>query len=524
MLESYGSTIDKEFTVGGNFTVNDNGTTTLGNSLTVTGTTSVTANNTLDLGINTLTTETFTVGDNATVAFTVSGKDSGEYGNVVASTYNISTEGTLLQLTLDKGVLAKNETEEFTIFGGGSFENEFAELSENSRYTFVSKGNGKYDITGKATASDVVSEMNVSKNNVNTISAWVDGGSDFKPGSVAHAVMEKLNTLSQIGTKTEIEKALTALAPETNGTVSTTAVNTFSIVANAISSRMSGGFNSSPSTTKGMSSGDSKNGLAVWAQGLYNYTELDNHGLVKGFKGGTNGIALGIEGGPIDNAILGLSYAHSVSDIKGYGRNTDVDSNTLVLYGEYKPSNLFIGGMLSYGKSSYEEKKDVAQTLVKADYNADIIALQSLVGYELNYKTINITPTAGLRYVSVNTEDYTDTASQKVSSDKVNVFTGLVGVRFDKRFKISNTLILTPEVKLGVQHDFKNDNASSIVTLANGSSYVVKGDKLDKTLFEVGTGLGVDINNKWNISVNYEGKFKDNYQDHTALMNVKYAF
>jgi outer membrane autotransporter protein len=527
MLESYGSTIDKEFTVGGNFTVNGDGTTTLGNSLTVTGTTNITAGNTIDLKTNTLTTGTFTVGDNSTVAFQVSGKESGDYGNVIASTYNISSTNTTLQLTLDNGVLAKDESEDFTIFTNMSVDN-FAELSENSRYTFVKKEGdaGVYTITGTATATDVVSEMAVSDNNVNTISAWIDSDSNYEEGSVAYAVMEKLNALSQNGTEVEIEKALTALAPETNGTVSTTAVNTFSTVANAVSSRMSGGFNSSSSTTKGMSSGDSKSGLAVWAQGLANHTKLENHGSVKGFKGDTNGIALGIEAIYTDEITLGLSYAYGNSDIEGYGRDTDIDSNTLVLYGEYKPSssNLFVNGMLSYGISSYKERKDVADTIVKADYDANIIALQSLVGYALNYNTINVTPTAGLRYVSVNTEDYTDTADQRVSSDKVDVFTGLVGVRFDKRFKVSNTLVLTPEVKLGVQHDFKNDNGSSTVTLANGSSYVVMGDKLEKTLFEVGTGLGVDINNEWNVSVSYEGKFKDNYQDHTGLLNVRYGF
>jgi outer membrane autotransporter protein len=43
-------------------------------------------------------------------------------------------------------------------------------------------------------------------------------------------------------------------------------------------------------------------------------------------------------------------------------------------------------------------------------------------------------------------------------------------------------------------------------------------------LFEIGTGLGVNLNNEWQFSFNYEGKFKNNYQDHTALLNVRYTF
>jgi outer membrane autotransporter protein len=319
---------------------------------------------------------------------------------------------------------------------------------------------------------------------------------------------------------------------------------------------MSGSFNSGIGL-RGISSGNqnNNNGLILWAQGLHNYTKLSNHGSVKGFKAETNGMALGIEATSIeDDVILGFSYAHNRSDVRGYGRDTDINSSSFVLYGEYKPygedyrdyrdnklntnhnpnnkethnsilSNLFINGMLSYGLSSYEERKNVAGIILDADYDTNVIALQTLIGYKLYDKGyINITPTAGLRYVTINIDDYTDTAGQAISSDRIDTFTGIVGIKFDKDLKVSNTLTLKPEVKLNILHDLVNDKEVSTVTLLNGSSYIVTSTKTEKTLFEIGMGLGINLNNEWHLSLNYEGKFKSNYKDNTALLSVKYAF
>jgi outer membrane autotransporter protein len=363
--------------------------------------------------------------------------------------------------------------------------------------------------------------MGGSENNTNTVSAWLDS-SDHEDDSLAANIADRLNELSQIGTGEEITKAVTALSPETNGTVQTMALNTVSTIANTVGSRMSGGSNFLG--MKGMSSGDSKTGMAVWAQGLRSHAKLSDFKSAKGFKADTSGAAVGVESNFTDNIMLGLGYAYAYSDIKGYGRNTGVNSGTIIFYGEYKPSDLFVNAIVSHGSFRYKESKDVAGIIVGAKYHTNLEAFQTVVGYELNYGHVNVTPTAGLRYVFVGTDDYTDTAGQSVFSKKIDTTTGILEVKLDKQFKASNALILKPELKLGILHDLSNDNGGATIVLANGSSYVVIGEESGGTLLEIGTGLGVNLNNEWQFSVNYEGRFEKNYQDHTALLDVKYAF
>lgn len=83
---------------------------------------------------------------------------------------------------------------------------------------------------------------------------------------------------------------------------------------------------------------------------------------------------------------------------------------------------------------------------------------------------------------------------------------------------------LRPEARLAMTYDLMNDDNNSVVTLANGSAYSVNGEALDRFGIEFGAGLTADVNDNVELSVGYEGKFREDYQDHTGLFNAKYKF
>jgi len=60
--------------------------------------------------------------------------------------------------------------------------------------------------------------------------------------------------------------------------------------------------------------------------------------------------------------------------------------------------------------------------------------------------------------------------------------------------------------------------------LPNGSSYSVNGKALDRFGVEVGGNLTAEINDNVELSLGYEGKFREDYQDHSGLINFKYNF
>ena len=466
--------------------------------------------------------------DNSTLAFTVTDKDT--YGKIYANYINISKNGTNLNMTLNGAALAKGETTTLKLFNGADsadaeVEGKFANLSQNSRYEFTDNGDGTFEVTSVASAADTVADAGGSANNAGTAEAW-DSVSASTSSPVAAAVTEKLAQLSNSTNAAEQKAyvdALTAVAPEVAPMVQKTQTETANQVFGAVSTRLTGG--SISTGGEGMASGDNifKRG-AMWVQGLFNKSKLDDTSKAKGFDADSNGIAFGAEKFVTDDTKVGIGYAYTNTDIDGFMRSTDVDTHTAILYGEYKPSNWYVNGIATYGWSDYEESKSVAGVGVKADYDVETFGLQAMTGYDMNINGLGITPEAGLRYVHIKQDAYKDSADQRVSANDSDILTGVIGAKVSKNFELSNGMNIKPEARIAATYDLMNDDVNSVVTLANGSAYAVEGEALDRFGMEFGAGVTAEINDNVELSLGYEGKFREDYQDHTGLINAKYKF
>lgn len=466
--------------------------------------------------------------DNSTLAFTVTDKDT--YGKIYANYVNISENGTNLNMTLNGAALAKGETTTLKLFNGEDsdkveIEGKFANLSQNSRYEFVDNGDGTFEVTSVGSATDAVVDAGGSANNAGTAEAW-DSVSASISSPVAAAVTEKLAQLSN-STDATAQKAyvdaLTAVAPEVAPMVQKTQTETANQVFGAVSTRLTGG--SISTGGEGMASGDSifKRG-AMWVQGLFNKSKLDDTSKAKGFDADSSGIAFGAEKFVTDDVKVGVGYAYTNTDIDGFMRSTDVDTHTAIVYGEYKPNNWYVNGIATYGWSDYEEKKSVAGVGVKADYDVETFGLQAMAGYDMQVNGFGLTPEAGLRYVHIKQDAYKDSADQKVSGNDSDILTGVIGAKVSKNFELSNGMNIKPEARIAATYDLMNDDVNSVVTLANGSAYAVEGEALDRFGMEFGAGVTAEVNDNVELSLGYEGKFREDYQDHTGLINAKYKF
>lgn len=466
--------------------------------------------------------------DNSTLAFTVTDKDT--YGKIHANYVNISENGTNLNMTLNGAALAKGETTTLKLFNGEDsdeveIEGKFANLSKNSRYEFVDNGDGTFKVTSVASAADTVADAGGSANNAGTAEAW-DSVSASISSPVAASVTEKLAQLSNSTDAAEQKAyvdALTAVAPEVAPMVQKTQTETANQVFGAVGTRLTGG--SISTGGEGMASGDSifKRG-AMWVQGLFNKSKLDDTSKAKGFDADSSGIAFGAEKFVTDDTKVGIGYAYTNTDIDGFMRSTDVDTHTAILYGEYKPSNWYVNGIATYGWSDYEESKSVAGVGVKADYDVETFGLQAMTGYDMNINGLGITPEAGLRYVHIKQDAYKDSADQRVSANDSDILTGVIGAKISKNFELSNGMNIKPEARIAATYDLMNDDVNSVVTLANGSAYAVDGEALDRFGMEFGAGVTAEVNDNVELSLGYEGKFREDYQDHTGLINAKYKF
>ncbi len=477
----------------------------------------------LDIGTNTVNATNVDFKDNSNLALRVAAADN--YGKINADNITIGKD-TTMKVTLDNGVVGNGENTDLKFLNGkvtGSFTNKIA---ENSRYDIKWNEDGSLNITGTATASDVVTDAGGSANNAKTAEAWDSVTSSTTASAGAKAVASVLGDLSQNATTPAGQKAyvdaLTAVAPEVAPAIQQTSTETANQVFGAVSTRLTGGSISTGS--EGMSSGDSNPDAAVWVQGMFNKSKLDDTSKAKGFDADSNGVALGIEKFINKDVKVGAGYAYTNTDIDGFMRSTDVDTHTAILYGEYKPSNWYVNGIATYGWSDYSEDKNVAGVGVKADYDVETFGLQAMTGYDMQVKGFGFTPEAGLRYVHIKQDAYKDSADQSVSANDSDILTGVIGAKVSKNFELSNGMNIKPEARIAATYDLFNDDVNSVVTLANGSAYAVEGEALDRFGMEFGASVTAEVNDNVELSLGYEGKFREDYQDHTGLINAKYKF
>ena len=476
----------------------------------------------LDIGTNTVNATNVDFKDNSNLALRVAATDN--YGKINADNVKIGTN-TTMKITLDNGVVG-SEGETFK-FLSGTIDGEFTnKIAENGRFDIVQNADGSFDVTQKdTTASDIVAETGGTASNAATAEAWETISSSSNASAQAKAVSNALFSLSQetsaAGQKAYVD-ALTAVAPEVAPMVQKTQTETANQVFSAVSTRLTGGSISTGS--EGMSSGDSNPDAAVWVQGMFNKSKLDDTSKAKGFDADSHGVAMGIEKFINKDVKVGAGYAYTNTDIDGFMRSTDVDTHTAIVYGEYKPSNWYVNGIATYGWSDYSEDKNVAGVGVKADYDVETFGLQAMTGYDMSVNGLGVTPEAGLRYVHIKQDAYKDSADQKVSGNDSDILTAVLGAKVSKNFELSNGMNIKPEARVAATYDLFNDDVNSVVTLANGSAYAVDGEALDRFGMEFGAGVTAELNSQVELSLGYEGKFREDYQDHTGLINAKYKF
>ena len=499
--------------LNGNGTINFNS-----NSGKITGDVNMTSGGVMNVGLNNAVIDgdaTFNSGSTLKLEIADSGNGSLQAANITGK------EGSKLALNITKKMEIGQTLEDVALLKG-NVDNHFTNEISNNRYKVTSEDGKNFNITYENSASDVVADAGGSVNNASTAEAWDTLVQSSTASANAKAVASVLNDLSQNNEQAYVA-ALTAVAPEVAPMVQKTQTETANQVFEAVSTRLTGG--SISTGGEGMSSGDNIfERAAMWVQGMFNKSKLDDTSKAKGFDADSAGVAFGAEKFVTDDTKVGIGYAYTNTDIDGFMRSTDVDTHTAILYGEYKPSNWYVNGIATYGWSDYSEDKSVAGVGVKADYDVETFGLQAMTGYDMNVNGLGFTPEVGLRYVHIKQDAYKDSADQKVSGNDSDILTGVIGAKVSKSWELSNGMLIKPEARIAATYDLFNDDVNSVVTLANGSAYAVEGEALDRFGMEFGAGVTAEVNDNVEFSLGYEGKFRQDYQDHTGLINAKYKF
>lgn len=422
-----------------------------------------------------------------------------EYGQLEADTITV-VDGANLHATLEHGIVNKGESADIQLLKATSSTdfNNFSDSFSNNIYLFEKKDkNGWYTITRFKDGAEVAAENNGTRTNIEAAAAWIDGPA-FSPAS---PLADGLNDLAQ-NDGVALLRELTALAPVDIPVMQEVASVQQDILLSTVSRHL-------------RSDIDLHKDVRVWAEVYGRKAKLSAQGKYYGFDDKHQGIIIGIDKLFENGSSLGLGFQRDNADIKTLQRKMNFETNTAFVYGEYVFGDMYTSGLLSYGSSNVDEKKQVLGTLYKDDYDAQFYGARALLGYEGNW----FNPEMEIRYQYLAAKKYTDGIGQKVSKESMDILTLRSGLR-----KIWGSGLLRPEIYLGAGYDVLTDRHDAFVNIENGAGYRVYGQRLGRFSAEANLGLGIHFSNHLTISINYLGELRKHYYNHTGMLGLKYAF
>lgn len=434
------------------------------------------------------------------------------FGEDVAITIGENTE---LGLIVDSG----EESAEFDmskLLG----ENGFT-LADNALYNAIVGDDGKVTMEQKS-ADEAAASLGLSGSQAEAVLGAISGGSSDNANF--NSFREALNQHLQSADKAQVSNGTGAadlLTADANPVIRSVETGIHNMVFSVVSDELNG---TSAAMAEGKSSGDAFKQVKAWVRALFSHSDHESTSKASGFDTNSDGVAMGIDKQLDNRTKVGLGYAYSSTDISSGIRDTDVDTHTAFVYGQYKPANWYINTVVAYNWSDYSEKKAALGFNANADYDVESWAVQSLYGYEMQLNGYDVTPEAGLRYAHISQDGYTDALGTSVAANDSDILTAIVGAKVAKDYALDSDTIIRPELRAAVTYDLVDDANNSNVVLANGVAYRVNGEKLNRLGFELGAKVATDVSDNWEISLAYEGGFREDYQNHTGMLNAKYKF
>ena len=260
--------------------------------------------------------------------------------------------------------------------------------------------------------------------------------------------------------------------------------------------------------------------VGVWAQALYNTNEYKSASDEDGFSADSTGLAMGFDVIFADVTAIGFGYARTTSDVKALQRSTDVTGDTFFLYGMYKPANWYLSGMVSSGKNTFDESKDLSGLTVADSFDTKTTGGQLMLGFDRQ----GWNPAFGLRYLSVSRAAHEDSVGQKIASFSNTVFSAVAETQ--KTFELSRAGkgVWSSDLSAGLVYDFSRSADEAVVSLTNGASYTVEGKDMDPYGMELGAAISYVWGKSVDLSARYNLDVRPDWFSHSLTATLRVTF
>lgn len=431
-------------------------------------------------------------------------KFDGEGGKLLASLVNEDHYSKLLVDSIDGNAditLIIGSVGEYDVFGKDGVTG--ITFNHGNLFNVTTSDDNKVIVTTKDVAT-------VAKDNglANESAAVLVGLANSGNNAMNAMAIRAQDALKEQGGAQYVQAEAKKLLPQDTPVAQSVASSAQSQVLSLAAGRMSG------NALVGRSGGDAANmDYGVWAQGLMNHSKYADK-----FSGDTYGVAVGADALINGKYTVGIGYAYNETDIDAT-HDTSIDSSSLFVYGQYKPTQWYINAALNYTMANYTESGVAFGTAFDSyKYDVDSFGGQIMTGYDF---ASGLTPEIGARYLHIATDDYNN--GFNVENEDTNYLTGVAGLKYAFEIESDARLKFRPEIRAAATYDFLSDEAVTTVTIPGASAYVLNGERLSRFGGEFGIGLSA-LYEGWEISVNYDLDLHEDYTSQTGMLKFRYNF
>lgn len=288
---------------------------------------------------------------------------------------------------------------------------------------------------------------------------------------------------------------------------------------------------STPDAPEGPKGPGDQNTIAdfnIWVQQFSTEGDYDRTAASDGVRMNNNGTTIGFDKLIGESVVAGVNYTYSRTHARSEN-NDRMDTETYWVggYGEWVSDNgLYVDALAGYGFSTYNSERRDSAYLGTARYDGYAFGSNLDVGQYYHYKKLALSPYVGLHYLGLGGDSH-DEKSDDQGDIRIDDFEhawleSVFGLKLRQRIDSRiGRFQLTGYAEWA--HDFLQDDSYSSLS-AGQSSVDTARVSPDEDVFSAGVGGSWIFTDSLEIGFGYNGRYSENYEEHSASAIINLMF
>jgi outer membrane autotransporter protein len=266
--------------------------------------------------------------------------------------------------------------------------------------------------------------------------------------------------------------------------------------------------------------------------GAGEFTSLGNHDSnARGYDLNSGGFTLGVDYKFTPHLAIGFlaGYTGSAIDLSGGGR-LFANTGTVGLYGTYFDGGFYVDTAVAGAYNSYDSRRAAFGGDARGDFDGGQLNVLFATGYNWKMGGFSIGPTGVFQYVHINTDGFTEhgsVAPLSLNSQSADSLTTSFGMKASYDWKLSNGVVIRPELRAAWRHEFGDRSFEETAALASDSStnFTVQGPQIGRDSLLIGAGFSIQWSERVSTYLYYDGELgRENYSSHNVTGGIRVSF